>query len=119
MQVIFGLFVLKMVSWIAEFVAYAVGCLIVMAYVIDVVETFSSALTFAIFVCKSNVWELLKKKWPCLVRFERYLPYFKRPANRGSTQATVSTFVSSRELLHIDLVKSLSKSRRETVNIPV
>ena len=109
LRVIFGLFVLKIVSWLAEFIAYAIGCLNEAAFTIDVIETLSSVLTFAIFVCKPNVWRLFKQKCPCLERVERLFPYYSaNSASRFSHQATASTNISSREILHNDLMKSLS-----------
>jgi hypothetical protein len=111
LRVIFGLFVLKIVSWLAEFVAYAIGCLNEAAFVIDVIETSSSVLTFAIFVCKPNVWRLFKQKCPCLERLERARPYSANYANRSSNQLTASTNISSREILHSDLIKTLSQRR--------
>ncbi|XP_057373380.1 G-protein coupled receptor Mth2-like [Daphnia carinata] len=113
LRVIFGLFVLKIVSWLAEFITYAIGCLNEASYAIDVIETLSSVLTFAIFVCKPNVWRLFKQKCPCLERLERILPYSANANNRCSTVPTLSTNVSSREHLHADLIKSISSRFRK------
>ncbi|KAK4015771.1 hypothetical protein OUZ56_030743 [Daphnia magna] len=113
LRVIFGLFVLKIVSWLAEFIAYTIGCLNEAAYAIDVIETLSSVLTFAIFVCKPNVWRLFKQKCPCLERLERVLPQSANANNRCSTVPTLSTNVSSRDLLHTDLIKSISSRSRK------
>lgn len=113
LRVIFALFVLKIVSWIAEFVAYGTGTLTKAAYAIDVIEALSSVLTFAIFVCKTNIWNFFKKKCPCLGRLENRFPnYTKQSANRHSNTLTASTAVSTRELFHLDLVKTLSRSRQ-------
>lgn len=120
LRVIFSLFLLKVVSWIAELIAYGTGSLTEASYPIVILETVSSILTFIIFVCKANVWQLFKKKCPCLERLEKILPCCKQsPDRQNSCNATHSTMVSSRELLHQELSVCVSRSRIDAVNIPL
>lgn len=104
----------------AELVAYGTGSISQASYPIVIVETIASILTFIIFVCKSNVWQLFKKKCPCLERVEKLLPCFnQQSSNRQSSCNASSTMLSSREILHRELSVSVSRSRKDAVNIPL
>ena len=83
---IFSLFILMGVSWMMEVISFAVGGETYIWMLPDIFNILTGVFIFVIFVCKPNVWKLLKMKFPCFERLDACCPrYMKRSGNRQET----------------------------------
>ena len=72
-RVIFSMFTLMGISWVMEIVSF-VASEVTSEWIwipTDIINLLTGFFVFVIFVCKRNVWNLLKKKWGLLKRLEK------------------------------------------------
>lgn len=95
-RVIFSLFILMGVFWIMEVVSFAAGGSAYIWIPTDILNILTGVFIFIIFVCKPNVWKLLKNKIPCLKRLDRCCPscMTKTSARHGTTTRSTRNEVS-------------------------
>lgn len=90
-RVIFSLFILMGVSWMMEVISFAVGGSAYIWIPTDILNILTGVFIFVIFVCKPNVWKLLKTKCPCLEGLDRCCPSFMKRSNTRQGTTTRST----------------------------
>ncbi|KAI9557713.1 hypothetical protein GHT06_017542 [Daphnia sinensis] len=90
-RVIFSLFILMGVSWMMEVISFAVGGSAYIWIPTDILNILTGVFIFVIFVCKPNVWKLLKLKCPCLKRLDRCCPSYMTRSNTRQGTTTRST----------------------------
>ena len=90
-RVIFSLFILMGVSWMMEVISFAVGGSAYIWIPTDILNILTGVFFFVIFVCKPNVWKLLKLKCPCLKRLDRCCPSYMTRSNTRQATTTRST----------------------------
>lgn len=86
LRVIFSLFILMGVSWMTEVISFAAGGVAYIWLLTDMFNILTGVFIFVIFVCKPNVWKLLKMKFPCFERFDPCCPrHMRRSGTRQET----------------------------------
>ena len=100
-RVIFSVFTLMGISWMMEIISFAAGKVTSNWIWVptDIINILTGFFIFVIFVCKRNVWNLLKKKWRLLERLEKTI-----------TRSDRFT-ISQRPVLHDTSTSVLSKSQ--------
>lgn len=104
-RVIFSLFILMGVSWMTEIISYAVGGDAYNWMFTDILNILTGVFIFFIFVCKPNVWKLLKLKFACMEKLDVCCPSFMKTGG-GTRQGT------SRSTRH---ESTMSKSHGQSV----
>lgn len=89
LRLIFSLFILMGVTWTMEVASFAIGGSAYFWIPTDILNILTAIFIFYIFVCKPNVWNLLKLKFPWLKALDRCCPSPMR--TRQETQQTTST----------------------------
>ncbi len=103
-RVIFSLFILMGVSWMMEVISFAVGGSAYIWIPTDILNILTGVFIFVIFVCKPNVWKLLKLKCPCLKRLDRCCPSYMTRSNTRQGTTTRSTI---KEVSHTKSLNNL------------
>ena len=101
---IFSLFILMGLSWMMEVISFAVGGSAYIWIPTDIINILTGVFIFVIFVCKPNVWKLLKLKCPCLEGLDACCPSYMKRAN--TRQGTTTTTRSTRN--EVSVTKSLN-----------
>lgn len=65
-KIIVSLFFLMGVPWITDMITFAVKVPFELTIMTDILNILTGVYVFIIFVCKSRVWKLLKRKFPFL-----------------------------------------------------
>lgn len=102
-RVIFSLFILMGVSWMMEVISFAVGGPAYFWIPTDILNILTGVFIFVIFVCKPNVWKLLKVKCPCLQRLDSCCPSYMTRSNtrQGTTTRSTRNDVSVNKSLNV------------------
>lgn len=79
------------VSWMTEIISYAVGGDAYNWIFTDILNILTGVFIFFIFVCKPNVWKLLKLKIRCFQKFDVCCPKFMRTGIATRTGTSRST----------------------------
>ena len=79
------------VSWMMEVISFAVGGSAYIWIPTDILNILTGVFIFIIFVCKPNVWKLLKVKCPCLEQLDSCCPSFMLRSNTRQGTTTRST----------------------------
>lgn len=103
-RVIFSLFILMGVSWMMEVISFAVGGSAYIWIPTDILNILTGVFIFVIFVCKPNVWKLLKLKCPCLKRLDGCCPSYMTRSNTRQGTTTRSTI---KEVSHTKSLNNL------------
>lgn len=107
---IFSLFILMGVSWMMEVISFAVGGSAYIWIPTDILNILTGVFIFVIFVCKPNVWKLLKLKCPCLKRLDRCCPSYMTRSNTRHGTTTRSTI---KEVSHTKSLNNLGSHQLE------
>lgn len=123
-RVIFSLFILMGVSWMTEIISYAVGGKAYDWFFTDILNILTGVFIFFIFVCKPNVWKLLKLKCPCLKKLDRCCPSVMRTSGgstrQGTTRSTLRNESStSKSVLGQHNIGQQDDARRKVSMTPV
>lgn len=79
------------VTWITEVASFAIGGSAYYWIATDILNILMGVFIFIIFVCKPNVWNLLKLKFPPIKVLDQCWP--SRLTSREESQQTTSTWV--------------------------
>lgn len=113
-KVIFSLFFLMGVTWVTEIVSFAIGTSY--AWIpTDVLNILTGIFIFVIFVCKRNVWKLLKQKWEPLDQLDRYVT--RRQGLAGSRKTTLHDTSSSAMSKSIPPAQDADLKRKLSANV--
>ncbi|XP_057366331.1 LOW QUALITY PROTEIN: G-protein coupled receptor Mth2-like [Daphnia carinata] len=116
-RVIFSLFILMGVSWMMEVISFAVGGSAYIWIPTDILNILTGVFIFVIFVCKPNVWKLLKLKCPCLKRLDRCCPSYMTRSNtrQGTTTRSTMKEVSQTKSLNNLGLRQVDDSKKKIV----
>ena len=99
----------------SEIISFAVGGLEYIWIPTDILNILTGIFIFIIFVCKRNVWKLLKQKCEPLDRFDRYVT--RRQGQTGSRKTTLHDTSSSAMSKSLPAAHDSDLKRKMSANV--